>query len=92
MYYTPNGTSIQATGIVPDITVKQVLKEGEQGRPIIREKDLEGHLEQGEFMLEDTETDEMIPLKIDEENDTQLQRAIDLLKTWKVFKEIPKAA
>jgi hypothetical protein len=34
----------------------------------------------------------MIPIKIDEENDTQLQRAIDLLKTWKVFKEIPKAA
>jgi hypothetical protein len=34
----------------------------------------------------------MIPIKIDEENDKQLQRAIDLLKTWKVFKEIPKTS
>ena len=92
MYYTPLGTSIQTTGILPDIVVKQVLREGEQGRPIIREKDLEGHLENGELIIEESETEEMIPIKIDEENDTQLQRAIDLLKTWKVFKEIPKAA
>jgi carboxyl-terminal processing protease len=91
MYYTPEGTSIQTTGITPDIVVKQVLKEGEQGRPIIREKDLEGHLENGELLLEEDET-EMIPIKIDEENDKQLQRAIDLLKTWKVFKEIPKTS
>jgi len=89
MYYTPKGISIQTTGITPDIVVKQVLKEGEQGRPIIREKDLERHFENGELLLE--EEAEMIPIKIDEENDTQLQRALDLLKTWKVFKEIPKA-
>jgi len=92
MYYTPKGTSIQTTGIAPDIVVKQVLKEGEQGRPIIREKDLEGHLDNDEGVIEEMESGEMIPMKIDEENDTQLQRAIDLLKTWKVFKEIPKAA
>lgn len=90
-YYTPKGISIQTTGIAPDIVVKQILKEGEQGRPIIREKDLEGHLENGELIFEEEES-EMIPMKIDEENDTQLQRAIDLLKTWKVFKEIPKAS
>ena len=90
MYYTPKGISIQTTGIAPDIVVKQILKEGEQGRPIIREKDLEGHLENGELIFDEKES-EMIPMKIDEENDTQLQRAIDLLKTWKVFKEIPKA-
>ena len=92
MYYTPNGISIQTTGIAPDIVVKQTLKEGEQGRPIIREKDLEGHFENGEYMFEEGELEEMIPIKIDEEDDEQLQRAIDLLKTWKVFKEIPKAA
>jgi carboxyl-terminal processing protease len=89
MYYTPQGISIQTTGIKPDIVVKQVLKEGEQGRPIIREKDLERHFENGEPLFE--EETEMIPIKIDEESDTQLQRAIDLLKTWKVFKEMPKA-
>ncbi len=91
MYYTPKGISIQTTGIEPDIVVKQILQEGEQGRPIIREKDLEGHLQNGELILEE-EDSEMIPIKIDEENDTQLQRAKDLLKTWKVFKEIPKAS
>ena len=53
MYYTPNGISIQTTGIEPDIVVKQILKEGEQGRPIIREKDLEGHLENGELLIEE---------------------------------------
>ncbi len=92
MYYTPQGISIQTTGIVPDIVVKQTLKEGEQGRPIIREKDLERHIENGELMFEEGELEEMIPIKIDEKDDAQLQRAIDLLKTWKVFKEIPKAA
>lgn len=92
MYYTPKGISIQTTGITPDIIVKPKLKEGEKGRPVIREKDLEGHLENGEDMFEAGELEEMIPIKVDEENDVQLQRAIDLLKTWKVFKDIPKAS
>lgn len=90
VYYTPKGVSIQSTGITPDITVKPELKEGEKGRPVIREKDLEGHLRNGEKIT--GEEEEMIPIEIDEENDVQLQRAIDLLKTWKVFKKIPKAA
>jgi carboxyl-terminal processing protease len=34
----------------------------------------------------------MIPIELDEKEDTQLQRAVDLLKTWKVFKELPKAS
>jgi hypothetical protein len=29
---------------------------------------------------------------VSEKDDVQLQRAIDLLKTWKVFKELPKAS
>lgn len=93
-YYTPKGISIQTTGITPDIMVKQELKEGEKGRPVIREKDLERHLKNGQLDFEDVQegSDEMIPVEIDEKEDIQLQRAIDLLKTWNVFRELPKAS
>jgi carboxyl-terminal processing protease len=92
-YYTPKGISIQSTGITPDILVKAEIKNGEKGRPVIREKDLEGHLTNGEEIEgKPFEHEEIIPVEIDEKDDVQLQRAIDLLKTWKVFKELPKAA
>ena len=47
-YYTPNGTSIQAEGIKPDIKVEYVLdkekiKETDVEK-IVREKDLKNHL------------------------------------------------
>jgi carboxyl-terminal processing protease len=38
------------------------------------------------------EPEEVVPIEVDEKEDIQLQRAIDLLKTWKVFKELPKAS
>lgn len=92
-YYTPKGVSIQTTGIAPDIVVKPEVKEGEKKRPVIREKDLERHLKNGmEEEKPDEEAEEMIPMEIDEKDDLQLQRAIDLLKTWRVFKELPKAS
>ena len=91
-YYTPKGTSIQTTGITPDITVKPELKNGTKGRPAIREKDLEKHLKNEETEDKSAEPDEMVPVEIEEKDDLQLQRAIDILKTWKVFKELPKAA
>jgi len=92
-YYTPKGVSIQTTGITPDILVKAELKNGDKGRPVIREKDLDRHLKNGED-IEDksSEPEEIIPIEIDEKDDTQLQRAIDVLKTWKVFRELPKAS
>jgi carboxyl-terminal processing protease len=95
-YYTPKGISIQSTGITPDIVVKVELKNGGKSRPVIREKDLERHLKNGEDVedLEEkpSEPEEVVPIEMDEKDDTQLQRAIDLLKTWKVFKELPKAS
>lgn len=96
MYYTPKGTSIQATGIVPDILVKLESKEKNKAHPVIREKDLERHLKNNQDSLQDEEEpkepEEMVPVEVEEKEDTQLQRAIDLLKTWKVFKELPKAS
>ncbi len=43
-YYTPKGTSIQNTGITPDIIVKLEAKNGIKEHRVLREKDLEGHL------------------------------------------------
>ncbi|HIB28251.1 MAG TPA: PDZ domain-containing protein [Candidatus Thioglobus sp.] len=47
-YYTPNGRSIQAKGIVPDIELKNISLENEKEESIveIKETDLTGHLEQ----------------------------------------------
>jgi carboxyl-terminal processing protease len=90
-YYTPNGKSIQGTGITPDIVVKLEAKNGAKEHPIVREKDLERHLknEQTEMKGDEKET---APFDVDEKDDIQLQRAVDILKTWDVFKEIPKAS
>ncbi|MCB1773927.1 MAG: S41 family peptidase [Gammaproteobacteria bacterium] len=44
-YFTPNGRSIQAEGIVPDIVLQNVhLTRGEDGPARIKESDLAGHL------------------------------------------------
>jgi carboxyl-terminal processing protease len=90
-YYTPKGTSIQNTGITPDIVVKLEAKNGAKGHRVIREKDLEGHLtnEQKEASPDEEETS---PMEVDEKDDIQLQRAVDILKTWDVFKALPKAS
>ncbi|NOX19665.1 MAG: S41 family peptidase [Nitrospirae bacterium] len=91
-YYTPKGISIQNTGIEPDIEVKLVVKNG-KGHPILREKDLERHLEneqlKGKEKKEQKEEKKpvIVPLQIDEKEDVQLQRAIDVLKSWRVFKK-----
>jgi len=56
-YYTPNGTSIQATGIVPDIEIPENaelrLRDGFVP-PSLREADLPGHL-QAEVEAEESE-------------------------------------
>lgn len=90
-YYTPLGKSIQNTGITPDIIVKIEAKNGAKEHPVVREKDLERHLKNEQSEIKGDEK-EMAPMEVDEKDDVQLQRAIDILKTWNVFKEIPKAS
>ena len=46
-YFTPNGRSIQATGIQPDIVVSNT--EGKVAGHLTREKDLTGHLENNQI-------------------------------------------
>lgn len=80
-YYTPKGTSIQATGIDPDVIVEFEKREenGEQKKNrIIREKDLEGHLAGEEGKKEPGEA-------VTKPRDNQLQYAVDLLRSWDVF-------
>jgi len=92
-YYTPKGVSIQNTGIEPDIEVKIPIKDGENGHVAIREKDLKGHLDNDQVENAQDEKDkEKIPIavKIEEEDDTQLNRAIELLKMWSKFKSFPE--
>lgn len=90
-YYTPKGTSIQNTGITPDIIVKLEAKNGAREHRVIREKDLEGHLknEQKDSVPGEEET---APMEVEEKDDIQLQRAVDILKTWDVLKTLPKAS
>jgi len=91
-YYTPNGTSIQSTGIVPDIIAKIEAKDGVREHAVVREKDLERHLKNDNEEEEKQPELETAPLEVQEKDDVQLQRAVDLLKTWKVFNELPKAS
>ena len=95
-YYTPNGRSIQAKGITPDIVVERAeIQSAEKKDGHIREKDLENHFESGEKTgEEDKKTDkEKAPsVKSDEQlkGDYQVQRALDLLKGWEILKTMNK--
>jgi carboxyl-terminal processing protease len=75
-YYTPNNRSIQASGIIPDITVTQVVPEEFQGRDeIIGEAGLEGHLA-GE---EEATVGSSVYVPQDPTEDAQLQYAVRLI-------------
>lgn len=85
-YYTPKGKSIHAVGIMPDIVVKLETKNAKEV-PVIREKELEQHLKG-----EKVEPQEKAPQEVDEKDDNQLQRAVDILKSWKIMEKLKKAA
>ncbi|MGD8352748.1 MAG: S41 family peptidase, partial [Pseudomonadota bacterium] len=96
-YFTPSGRSIQATGIQPDIVVRN--KTGEPSGHL-REKDLTGHLENDQVDMQDIEVEggkdqevtsfDIIPE--DPSEDNQLMRAVDLLKGFDLFKDMRNTA
>ncbi|MDA8090262.1 MAG: S41 family peptidase [Nitrospiraceae bacterium] len=92
MYYTPSGVSIQNIGITPDVVVKLAAVGGAKEHPVLRERDLRNHLglSSGKPVKEEEEVTSFDQLK--EKNDTQLQRAMDILKTWGIFQKAAKAA
>lgn len=84
LYYTPNGRSIQADGIVPDVIVERAkLTNLEQGRRL-READLNRSLKNS-AETQASETEEMASLR---EDDNQLYEAFTLLKGINVYKSI----
>jgi carboxyl-terminal processing protease len=96
LYYTPNGRSIQAKGIVPDITVEAMeLPSTEKKEGIhIREKDLENHFETEDKESKGEKKKETQPqFKLDEQmrGDYQILRALDLLRGWDILKRTNKA-
>ncbi|MFQ5480166.1 MAG: S41 family peptidase [Thermodesulfobacteriota bacterium] len=91
-YYTPSGRSIQAKGIEPDIEV------GAGGnRKHLKEKDLSGHLaaegskkgskKNGKIHI--VEKNKVTQVKGE---DIQLERAIEYLKSWYIFKGLKGAS
>ncbi len=98
-YYTPLGRSIQAKGIEPDIVVGGAL------RNHMKEKDLKGHLEaegeskaKGKKKGKKKEKKESKRIIVEgaagsgEKEDMQLNRALDYLKSWNIFKKTFKKA
>jgi carboxyl-terminal processing protease len=92
-YYTPNGRSIQAEGITPDIMVKPIrpVEEKEVAKDpaedhLLRERDLKGHIKSPKET--DAKPEEPNKDKGDETlaRDSQLKNAIDILKSWDILK------
>lgn len=84
-YFTPNGTSIQARGITPDIHVEQAVWNDSQ-KVQIREQDLDNHFETPDNDSA-TVTESADPLHT-QQSDYQLLRALDLLCGWQHLNEL----
>lgn len=103
-YYTPSGQSIQAKGIQPDIVLKHRridLAELKEDEGLLKEKDLENHLEAepGESRDEEDRPDESSrmqdaslrvgPLKPEVlQSDNQIMHALEILTSYEIFKNL----
>ena len=83
LYYTPNGRSIQAQGIVPDIVVHRAKITSEQDSENFKEADLAGHLGNGNGGADKPSNGKSkgpAPLPRPQDDDFQLSQALSLLK------------
>ncbi len=88
-YYTPAGTSIQATGIEPDIIVEPAKIEKIDISRARKESDLHGHLSNDQAKKKkskDAKSDKEDKEKMSDK-DYQLSRALDLLQALSVYTE-----
>ncbi|MFT5483470.1 MAG: carboxyl-terminal processing protease [Halieaceae bacterium] len=79
LYFTPNGRSIQATGIEPDISIKRAKVTEFRTRPRLTEADLSGHLDNANGNERDADEEMPKPNSL-LESDNQLYEALTLLK------------
>jgi len=94
-YFTPNGRSIQAKGIVPDIELKtlRLPASDKKERKSFSENDLSGHLSNPE---DKKKTDDMKTTPTKDtvvnlaETDFQLYEALNLLKGMNILSQISK--
>ncbi len=93
-YYTPKGRSIQSTGITPDIVVKSqpvsaADSKAKNGKPSASPSEKREKTSPGKAPRKGNGVDSGRPGpggKLSLESDVQLQKAVELLKTWKIFK------
>jgi len=77
-YFTPKGRSIQAEGIVPDITVESsVVRSKDRPMPVL-EKDLERHME----VEKESQTPKINDTKRIDTEDFQMAMGLQILKSW----------
>ncbi|RTR05615.1 S41 family peptidase [Halomonas nitroreducens] len=82
LYFTPDGRSIQALGIVPDVEVVRGRLEVAKGTGLrVREADLEGHLAGDQDGAEAGTTSDRL------RDDYQLGEALNLLKALNVLRQ-----
>ena len=79
LYFTPNGRSIQAQGIVPDIEVARAKVTREVGGVEVKEADLAGHLGNGNGGADRPSRGDA-PVSRPQDDDYQLSQALNLLK------------
>ena len=83
-YYTPSGRSIQAEGIQPDVMIKRFRLEEISGPDLqIKERDLSGHLTQGEEAEQQNKAKEQSLAK----EDYELYEALNMLKGLALLKK-----
>jgi len=88
LYYTPSGTSIQGTGIKPDIVVEQPLPEDLQGKVRSEgESGLRGHITGQNETEEGSGSIAYVPPEA--KDDVQLNYALDLLRGNKTDPSFP---
>lgn len=94
LYYTPNGSSIQAEGIVPDVDIpfetprSEEKNDKDNARIQVREQDLNRHLETGKEKKDTRKKNEKDTAQEQLARDNQLRMALQMVKSLPKIQEI----